>query len=690
MRQVIPPALLLALAAPLAAQFPAEPPPPGPIATFVLPATREVVLPNGLRLVVVEQPRQPVLSVTLMTPAGSAFDPPDKEGTSDLLARLLTRGAGGRTAAQFAAAIEAIGGSLGAVSDPDALSIQADVLSPHAGTTLDLIADIVLRPALDTAELRVAQEVILATLTTEPGDGGALAGRVFLVGAYRQHPYARRPLPASVARITRADLESYRVARMRPAGSVLVLAGNITLAEAQRLVTKAFGGWKGLRPAPLGAIVPTPVAPTIYLVHRGGAQTAHIMVGNTTFAGTDTAYYAAAVLSRILGDGGASRLNRALNLQRGWSLSTGSAFQRTAGLGLFQASAEVPTHVADSTLREVLSQLGRLRTELVPARELERAREGLSGGFPLRLQTMSQLAAAVAQARTFGVPATYIPTYRARIDRVSAATVRSLARRVFDPARLTIVVAGDASRLYPVLKGLGTVRLFAPNGRPLTEQDITPTPGTLTFEVHRLAPRIDSLVIMAQGQPVGIQVAEIARGGDSLVYTERTTLGPQLNQSTRLVFDSTGRMRRLDQTGKVRGQDTRIGLSYGGGRVKGQAQVLDSLGRPRTITVDTAVTATIVDDNALVALLPTLPWALNTRWIIPVFGSGENRVRDVRLTVADIEQVRTPAGDFEAYRADLDGASQSASFYVTTQAPHRLVRVSLTGSPIEFLVINRQ
>lgn len=679
-----------AAAAPLGAQYPTEPPAPGPTAPFPLAAPKEALLPNGLRLLVLEEPRQPVVSITLMTPAGSAYDPKDKEGASDLLARLLTRGAGTRDAAGFAAAIESIGGSLGAVSDPDGLSIQADVLSRYAGTVLDLIGDMVLKPALDTAELRVAQQVMLATITTEPGDGAALATRVFLAGTYRTHPYARRPLPASVSGLTRADLESFRLARMRPAGSVLVIAGDITLAEARRLVTKSLGAWKGLRPAPLAAAPPVAVPPTIYLVHRGGAQTADIIVGNTTFAGTDTSYFAAAVLNRILGEGEGSRLNRDLNLLRGWSLVAGSAFQRPAGLGLFQASAEVPVQVADSTLKEILLQLERLRTDLVPARELEYARGAISGEFPLRLQTMSQLAAAVAQARAFGVPATYITNYRTRVEKVSAATVRALARRVFDPSRLTMVVAGDAARLYQPLKALGTVRLFAANGRPLTEADITPATGVVAFDMSQLAPRLDSLVIMAQGQPVGIQVAEIGRAGDSVVYTERTVLGPQLNQTTRLVMDTTGRMRRLDQTGKVRGQDTKITLGYGGGRVKGQAQVLDSLGKPKSFAVDTAVSAAIVDDNGLVALLPTLPWALNTRWTIPVFGSGENRIRTIQLTVADIEQVTTPAGTFEAYRADLSGSTQAVSFYVTTQAPHRLVRISLIGSPIEFLVINRR
>ena len=104
--------------------------------------------------------------------------------------------------------------------------------------------------------------------------------------------------------------------------------------------------------------------------------------------------------------------------------------------------------------------------------------------------------------------------------------------------------------------------------------------------------------------------------------------------------------------------------------------------------MDTAVSSGIIDDNGLVALLPALPWTLNTRWTIPLFGSGENRIRSVTLTVADIGPVRTPAGTFEAFRADLEGASQAVSFYVTTTAPHRLVRITLAGSPVEFLAVN--
>jgi zinc protease len=89
---------------------------------------------------------------------------------------------------------------------------------------------------------------------------------------------------------------------VRPAGAILVIAGDMTLAEARRLATKAFGAWKGLKPASLPVAVRTNPPRGIVLVHQPGARDASIIIGGTTFPGTDTAYYAAAVLNRLLGD----------------------------------------------------------------------------------------------------------------------------------------------------------------------------------------------------------------------------------------------------------------------------------------------------------------------------------------------------------------------------------------------------
>ncbi len=672
----------------LRAQSPVEPPAPAALAVPAYPAPQEALLPNGLRLVVLPLPRQPVISLTLTVPAGSAFDPVELEGTADLMAGLLTKGAGDRSGVEIERAVLQAGGSLSATADPDVLTIQADFLSDHAALAFGLLGDMVLRPSLTDAELAPLRARTTAALEQGLADPATLGARIFLLATYRKHPYGRRPTPSSVAAITREDLQAFHRARVRPAGSTLTVAGNITLAEVRRLATGALGGWKGLRPTGLTATPLGPLPASIILVHTGGATEASIIAGGPTFAASDSSYYAALVFNRILGDARVGRLNRSLGAEHGWASIAGSSFLRTARLGLFQASAVVPTDVADSAVREMLVQFDRLRTELVPARELERAREGVAGVFALEHQSAAQLGAGTAEARALGLPATYLSTFRRRVSAVTAAQVRTAARRSVPAGSMAIVVVGDGARLYRTLSAVRPTLLFAADGRPLRPEEVEPR--TLPFAVNaaNAVTRSDSMVIIAQGATVGLQVSEVARAGDSLVYTERTSIGTAISQLTTVVFDTAGQMRSLTQTGKVREQETRIVMRYAGGRVRGEAQVAGTDG-PRRFTVDTTVAAGIVDDNAIQALLPYLNWGLNTQWRFDVFASGENRIRPMTLTSADIVQVTVPAGRFEAYRVDLHGAAQVVSFYVTTTAPHRVIRVSLSGSPIEFLAINR-
>jgi len=653
-----------------------------------LPPAQERLLANGLRIVVLEQHRQPVISVRLALPAGSAFDPEGKEGLADMYAGLLTRGAGQRTAAEVAARIEGVGGSLGASAGPDYLTIQADVVSGHAAVAFELIADAVLRPSFTAAEFEALRQQSIGALQAGFEDPASLAARTFLLASYRRHPYGRRPSPRSAQRITREDLETFRRLRIRPAGSVLVVAGDITLAEVQRLATASLAGWKGARPPAL-PVVPAGVPPrAILLIHAGGVQAANILLGSTTFAGSDTGYYGTAVLTQILSAGPRGRLARVLGDEHPWAAAIGASYLRTARLGLFQASAAVPVEAADSALRALYAEVDRLRTTPVSASELDQARESLAGAYALRLQTASQLAGALTEARLLGLPARYLATYRTRIMSVTAAQVRSAARRVF-PERGTItVVVGDAARLYRPLSQLGEVRLHAADGRPLAPEAIEPRPVPLVISPGRARTGVDSLAILAEGRTVGLQVTRLTRAGDSVTYVEETVLGTALTQTTTLAFDTTGHMRSLGQVGKVRGQDVRIQLSYGKGRVRGTARLAGDLA-PRDLTVDTTVSPTVVDDNGLQAILPMLRWDVNVRWSLELFSSGENRLRPVSLIARDLSRVTVPAGTFDCYRADLEGGAQRVSFFVTSQPPHRVVRVEIANSPIVFVAVNR-
>jgi predicted Zn-dependent peptidase len=667
-----------------AQQFPTTPPPASPVKPGSPLAAQEFTLLNGLRVTLIEIHRQPVLSIHLSVPAGSAFDSEGKQGTAELLAALITRGAGTHDAEGVARSIESIGGSLSAGVDPDFLTLEADVLSSNAELALGLMADAVLRPHLDPEELDRARQQTIASLQSELVQPASAASRVFLAALYGAHPYGAREIPATVNHISRSDLEAFRLARFRPASAQLVIVGDLGLAEARRIVTSSFGVWRGTATAPLSATVSGRSATHIVLVHYPGAASSNILLGNTTLKGGDTTYYAAAVLNRLLGEGVDNRLTRALRDQRGWAVNPASGLSRPLGLGMFQAGAEVKSEVTDSVVREILSQMRALRTDTVPLAELAPVRAVVAGEQPLGLQTVNQIADEVTKLRQFGLPLSSLAGYRAKVLGLSPVRLRAVARTILKPDSALIVVIGDAGRLYRPLSALGPVRLVAPDGTAMKPEDVEPKPTALFIDPKLLAERKDSLIVVAQGRPVGFQVSTLVRNGGNLVYTEATTIGNAISQTSTVTLDTLGLPVKLIQRGKLQGQETKVDLDYGKGRVRGSANVIGPQG-PTSFTVDTAIPAGILDDNGLQAVLPALNWGPNVRWTVPVFASGQNRVRELSLTVRAVGTVTVPAGSFEAYLADLEGDQQKVTFYLSVASPHRILRIAIAGTPLEFV-----
>lgn len=667
--------------------YPTSPPPAAPLEPPAFPPFQEARLPNGLRMVVVERHSQPVLSLSLAMPAGSAYDPAGKEGLADMVAGLLTKGAGDRGADQIAGEIEGVGGSLSAGAGADFMTVYANVLSPDAELAFSLVADAALRPTFPPSEVELARTQALSGLQLQLSQPASLASRFFDENLYGNNPYARSATPESVKGITRDDLAAYQQARLRPDGALLVIAGDIDLERARRLAEGAFGGWSGA--AATTAAFPAPPARTrtgIILVHRPGSVQSNIVVGNVAFGPTDPLRYAATVANTILGGGADARLFMVLREEKGWTYGAYSGISRPRGPGAFQASAEVRTEVTDSTLVELLAQLRRLRSEPVTAAELEAAKGALVGGFPLTIQTAQQIAGAVSQARLLGLGSDYLHEYRSRLAAVTAADVERAARAAIHPDSALIVVVGDGTKLYDRLTRIAPVRIVNAEGESLSPESLTAPVASVALDPGALAARVDSFAVMVQGQPFGFTRTRVERDSDGFTITETSQLGPVVSQTTTIGLDPRLAMRSVRQEGKVQGQDASVDVTYSGGRVTGSAATpRPPSGVVEKVTVDAEVPAGVVDDNAFAALVPAMPWSAGARFVVPVFASGQGELLSYTLTVAGAEPVTVPAGTVQAYRVEVTGAQQPLTLFVEEAAPHRLMKIAMVGTPVELV-----
>ena len=678
--------VLLALAAsPALAQFPSNPPAPMPLQPAQFPPFAETVLANGMRVLVVANARQPVLSLTLAVPGGSFYDAGGKSGTAEMVAGLLTKGAGTRSAEQISATIEGVGGSLSASSGPDFMTVSAAVLSNDRRLAFELLADAALRPTFPASEIDLLRKQTLSALALAKAQPASIAGRAFAKGLYGEHPYGRSADEASVAAITRDDLAAFHTQRMRPNQALLVIAGAIDTVEARQLAEETFGAWGGVAAgAPVTRAAPQRARTEILLVHRPGSVQSNIIVGNTTWMATDTRGYAITLANQVLGGASDSRLFQILREQKGWTYGAYSSVARRKGLGTFTATAEVRTEVTDSALVELLAQLRRVGGTPLPTDEFERQKQTLVGRFPLQVETADAVAAQVANARLLGLATDYVQTYRQRLAAVTAEQAQAAARMGMRAEGALIVVVGDGAKIADRLRAIAPVTMVDVNGRPMGTEDLVARTVSLDIDRARIAAASDSFAVLVQGQNFGYQVSSLERDGDGWVYRERSQLATVIQQTTEVRFGADLAMRAVTQSGRYQGAELKLDVRYANGRVRGEGVTPGAAGMQPVNYTDVEVPAGTIDDNAVQGLLPYFKWAPGVTVNISVFASGKGVVGVSTYQVMGEETITIPMGTVETYRVSFTGGEAPGTFWIEKAPAHRVMKFGPVGQPVEF------
>ena len=434
-------------------------PPLGPAPTLTLPPATERTLPNGLRVVVVEQHELPLVDAVLVVRSGGEADPAGREGLATLTAALLDEGTATRSALAIAdqAAYLGITLSTGAAWDASQVALHAPVA--QLDSALALMADVVTRPSFPAADFERLKRERATGLLQLRDVGPAIADRAFAQAVFAAgHPYGR-PLggtEASTRAIGRDDVRRFYETHWRPDNATLVVVGDVTPDDVQARLARALGGWTrgSAVPAPVAPATPAAGATRVVLIDKPGAPQSSVRIGLPGVARTDPDYFPLLVMNTILGGSFTSRLNQNLRETRGYTYGAGSGLAMRRGAGAFQASAEVTGTKTDSALVEFLKEL-RAIADTVPTAELEKAKQYLVLQMPGDFETTGDIAGQLVPLVVYGLPLGYYDRYAQQVRAVTQADVQRVARRVVDPARLAIVVVGDRKTVEPAVRALG-------------------------------------------------------------------------------------------------------------------------------------------------------------------------------------------------------------------------------------------
>jgi zinc protease len=404
------------------------------------------VLDNGLVLQVVERHALPILTVQMGIRAGSRRDPPDAPGTANLVAALLTEGTATRSASEIADQIEFVGGKLNAGAQEDFARVTVTVLKRDQALGLDLLADVVRRPAFAPDEVERVKKEVIGGIESEEDHPDEVAGKAFDRALYGAHPYAH-PVEGdkdAVAAATPASLKAFHAARYLPNDAVISFVGDITVEEAEKATVAAFGDWKkGPEPLLDLPLASPPQGIDLVTIDRPVTQ-ATVIMGHLGIERADPDFYPLVVMNYILGGGGfASRLVQDVRVQQGLTYSIGSGFHAMKDPGDFVVQFQTRNPEANQAIASVLAELRRIRTASVADDELADAKANLVGGFPLRIDTNGETAGLLTFIEMYGLGTSYFTDYVEKVAAVTRDDVLRVAQTYLHPEDMVWVVVAN-------------------------------------------------------------------------------------------------------------------------------------------------------------------------------------------------------------------------------------------------------
>jgi zinc protease len=436
-------------------------PEPGPAPEAAFPDYNTKVLPNGLKVFVIQDDRKPSVTFRLLIKGGSSVDG-EKAGLSGFVATLLNRGTKTRDALAIAQQSDYIGSRLEASTGADALSVGASALTKYTDKILELLVDVTLNPVFPEEQFAKEQKKALSGLAAEKQQpeilGGKLAARV-VYGA--EHPYGRYRTEESVKSITRDDLVKYHETWFAPNNATLAIVGDVDPAIVIPQVERAFVAWeKKTLPASDAKAPAETKGLSIHLVDRPGSVQSNIIVAELGPARNNPDTPELNVLNATLGGGFSGRLFQNLREKHGWTYGAYSAFDMQKLVGGFTASAETRNEVTAPATQEILKEIKRLQDEAVPESELELQRQYNVGNYLLSLENAGRTAQRVQDIDLYGLPEDFYKKYAKRMASTTSAKVQELAKKYLSIENIAIVVVGEAKQVQPELEKIGPVTVY--------------------------------------------------------------------------------------------------------------------------------------------------------------------------------------------------------------------------------------
>jgi zinc protease len=444
--------------------------------TLRLPPHEKIVLKNGLTVLLLEKHGVPLVNISAIVKAGATADPRGQEGLATVTAGLLRKGAKNRSALQFSADLDYIGGTFEAEAAPDFTVVNAEFMTKDLARGLDLFSDALMRPTFPQDEADKFLTQSLDGVKAAKDDPRSVMMPYFSGYLYGMHPYGHPSGgdEVSLKQIQRDAIAKFYEENYAPGNTIIAVAGDFNAAGMKAKSDEVFGAWpaRAVRSVVIPAALPAK-GKRLLLVDKPDASQTYFAIGNTGVAVNDPDRVAIHVVNTIFGGRFTSELNEALRVESGYTYGVRSFFDQRKAPGPFVIFSFTKNETTAPAIDLALQVLTKLHKDGVTPEQLKSAKSYIKGQFPPNIETSRQLARTIVVHEFYGLGDDEVNQLEAKLDAVTPEIARQIIQKHFPAENLVFVLIGKASAIGPAVQKYAASQ----DARPLSDPGFWPPPA---------------------------------------------------------------------------------------------------------------------------------------------------------------------------------------------------------------------
>ncbi|HET8798740.1 MAG TPA: pitrilysin family protein [Thermoanaerobaculia bacterium] len=441
-----------------------------PDVTF--PAVQRATLSNGMKVVLLERHSAPLVNLTLAVDAGHASDAPSQAGLASLTLDLMDEGTATRDTFRISDDLDALGAQLTTSNSLDLSFVDLSALPANLRPSLDILADVVLRPAFPQDKVKLLTQQRLSMVRQEQSQPNTLALRLvprLLYGESHAYgkPFTGTGYLDTVGALTRDDVVAWHGRWFHPNNATMLVAGDVTLQTLVPELERAFGTWKpGEAPKKNVGTVARTVGKRVYLIDKPDAPQSVIVAAHVSEPGGIAEDVAVETVMRNFGGMATSRLNRNLRLDKHWSYGTAGFLSDARGQRPFIVVAPVQTDKTKEAIVEVQKEIRGVAGERpIAGEEYASVMRSQTLRLPGAFETLGSLSTAAARILLFNRGDDFYARYANHVRALTEADLLAAGKKVVHPDEVIWIIVGDLKKVESGIRelNLGEVTKLDPN-----------------------------------------------------------------------------------------------------------------------------------------------------------------------------------------------------------------------------------